>query len=167
MEWRTIVAFPDYAISENGQIKRLTPGCGTWPGRVLNHAVSRGYAHVSLRRDKETYNVRVHVLLCEAFHGPRPTLLHDAAHNNGTQLDNRSDNVRWATKSDNQIDRICHGTDIRGSAVYGAKLTERDVARIKRRLAQGARQIDLARAYDVSASTIHLISNGTTWRHVT
>lgn len=46
---------------------------------------------------------KVHHLVLEAFHGPRPTGLH-GCHNNGDPLDNRAGNLRWDTQSGNMRD---------------------------------------------------------------
>ena len=35
VEWRTIPSFPNYAVSNYGKVKRLTPGPRTQPGKML------------------------------------------------------------------------------------------------------------------------------------
>lgn len=52
----------------------------------------------------------IHVMVCEVFHGPRPTPQHQVAHINGDRLDNRAANLRWATPSENIADQVRHGT---------------------------------------------------------
>jgi hypothetical protein len=51
----------------------------------------------------------VHQLVLEAFVGPRPRGM-ESCHNNGNQTDNRLVNLRWDTKSENNLDRVRHGT---------------------------------------------------------
>ena len=34
-EWRRIPKFPDYAISQQGIVKRITPAAGTYVGKVI------------------------------------------------------------------------------------------------------------------------------------
>jgi hypothetical protein len=54
----------------------------------------------------------------------------------------------------------------RGAGNPKAKLTESDVRSIKRALASGVRQIDLARDYRVGFSTIAEIKSGRNWGHI-
>lgn len=54
----------------------------------------------------------------------------------------------------------------RGEQNHKAKLTENDVKRIKRALADGQTQASLARAHGVSSYTIRDIARGNTWKDV-
>lgn len=47
--------------------------------------------------DGAIHNIGVHVLVCRAFHGPRPSCRHTPDHINGNPADNRSCNLRWST----------------------------------------------------------------------
>lgn len=51
----------------------------------------------------------VHVLVLEAFIGPRPEGM-IACHNNGVANDNRAENLRWDTYGENNKDLVRHGT---------------------------------------------------------
>ena len=52
---------------------------------------------------------RVHRIICSAFHGKPPTG-HDVDHINGIRNDNRPENLRWASRSDNlRGARTAHG----------------------------------------------------------
>ena len=50
--------------------------------------------------NRKTY--RVHQLVCEAFHGPRPSPSHIVLHLNEEASDNRPENLRWGTRKENQ-----------------------------------------------------------------
>lgn len=54
-----------------------------------------------------------------------------------------------------------------GSKASKAKLTEDQVREIKRRLATGDLQKDIARDYGVTAPSIHAIASGKNWSHIT
>lgn len=53
--------------------------------------------------------VSVHILVCEAFHGPRRLGL-EVAHNDGNRLNASATNLRWATRLANIADKWLHGT---------------------------------------------------------
>lgn len=54
----------------------------------------------------------------------------------------------------------------RSIAQTGGQILEDDVRNIRRRLALGERQVDLAKEYRVDPSTISQIKSRTTWKHV-
>lgn len=51
----------------------------------------------------------VHALVCSAFHGPKSDPKLQVRHLNGDRLDNRPENLRWGTCSENMHDRVRHG----------------------------------------------------------
>ncbi|AEK09646.1 HNH endonuclease [Mycobacterium phage Mozy] len=59
----------------------------------------------------------VHVLVLEAFVGPRPEGM-NACHNNGIPNDNRVENLRWDTPSENNRDLIRHGTHVQARKTH-------------------------------------------------
>lgn len=55
-----------------------------------------GYPVVWL--DEKTGQIAVHILVCTAYHGPKPSPRHVVARNNRDRKDNRPENLRWDTK---------------------------------------------------------------------
>lgn len=111
---------------------------------------------------------RVHRLVCERVHGPPPSPDHDAAHSCGRGHMGcvNPQHLRWATKSENQMDRLAHGTDNRGEDHPLAVLTEAQVMEIwasRGRVTQRA----LAERYGVAVGTIGNIHRGATWGWLT
>lgn len=106
----------------------------------------------------------VHRVMCELVNGPSPSPQHDCAHTCGRGHLGCCNprHLEWKTKSDNQADRIRHGTMVRGSDTPNAKLTESDVLAI--RSANGIPQKDLAARYGVSRTTLSEIINHKKWR---
>ncbi|WP_181008468.1 NUMOD4 domain-containing protein [Sphingomonas montanisoli] len=159
-----------YEVSNLGRVRRdlNTPARGiSVPGHVLQRVdAGQGYDIVSLCRDGVTTNWRVHRLVLIAFCGPEPFDGAQACHNDGQPKNCALTNLRWASPIDNQADRVRHGTDCRGEAVYGAVLTEEKVRQIRARIAQRERNRPIAEDYGVSISTIHLIRHNRIWRHV-
>lgn len=108
-EWRVIPGFPDYEASSLGNIRRATPGRRKKPGSVLAQTAGR-YLYVGLfPRDGGKVIIQSHILIATAFHGPRPFEGAQVAHFDGDPLNNRAENLRWATGKENMADRARHG----------------------------------------------------------
>ncbi|HEY6965850.1 MAG TPA: HNH endonuclease signature motif containing protein [Burkholderiales bacterium] len=52
----------------------------------------------------------VHRLVCLAFHGAPTFENAEAAHRNGIKIDNRPENLRWLTRTENEREKMQHGT---------------------------------------------------------
>lgn len=141
----------------NGRINRLraTP-------LILAQVMKCGYRYVSLGTGIAK---RVNRLVLIAFHG-KPRKGDEAAHQDGDKLNNRSDNLKWMTTTENNRQRGEHGTQTRGSKINTAVLNEEKVAVIKDRLYRGERPYAIGREYGVHGDTISLIKNGRRWKHV-
>lgn len=189
-EWRTLSEFPDYAVSSEGRVKRVAPDYRGRAGHILKPHASR-YASLTLYLNRKPAVVLVHRLVCSAFHGDPPSLVHEVAHGDGNSLNNRAQNLRWATRIENEADKVGHGTSLAGraSAVpierrpYGerhgrytkpeatargeragrAKLTEGQVAAIRSdpRVAR-----EIAGDHGVTRALIQMIKANKIWRHV-
>lgn len=96
-----------YEVSDHGRV-RTAPGFGRVGfrkldprGRYANFCV---YVGPGKRR-----NYAVHVLVCEAFHGPKPEWATCVRHLNDEKRDNRAVNLAWGTGADNMQDAIRNG----------------------------------------------------------
>lgn len=179
--WRALQGFSAYEVSDDGQVRRATDH---WRLSALKagHIVPQwlikrtfvkktgditilGYMAVSIVPDgqRKPVNRLVHVLVANAFLPPRPSPKHQVAHCNGRRFENWAGNLRWATAAENQADRNEHGTSNRGSRHGMSKLTEDDVADIRRRILSGQGVTAIARAYGVGHPTISNIKTGKTW----
>ena len=124
---------------------------------------------VSLGSKQSVRKRGVHQLVCEAFHGMRPSGQHEVAHGDGNPANNSSSNVRWATRKENIADRYKHGTAIVGEAKVLAKLNDaavRDIRATYHRLFNRGACKELAKKYGVSISVISSIGRGHAWGHV-
>lgn len=101
----------------------------------------------------------VHRLLCEDTLGPPPAEGYEAAHSCGQGHKGCCNrwHLRWATQTDNQADRLLHGTDSRGEKNGCAKLTVGEVKGIRKLHSGGAKIPDLATKFNVSYATIRNI----------
>lgn len=99
--------------------------CLIWP-----HSRSpSGYAQ--LRMDGQLRDV--HLWACEDRHGPKPSPRHNVAHACGRGRGGcvNPAHLRWATRVENEADKIEHGTSNRGKNNGQAKLTEAEVREIR------------------------------------
>lgn len=158
-EARPIPGLPGYQAATDGRILGVRGG---WLKLFTN---PRGYLCFNVVRVGVHVQLRVHVAVCEAFHGTRPDGYH-VAHLNGDQKDNRATNLAWCTPEENEGHKRVHGTLRMGSRHPAAKLTEADVSEIRQALAGGIQGIELSRQYGVTRSVISQIKKRKTWRHV-
>ncbi len=133
IEWRTVPSFPDYEASSEAQIRRCTPlpirnRCIMRP--LPQRPSSRGYPRVALWVGRRKVRF-VHSLVCEAFHGPRPTASHEVAHWDGDVTNAKPSNLRWATKVENEADKVRHGSTRKGKPGKPQKLTSEQVREIR------------------------------------
>jgi hypothetical protein len=173
-EWKPIEGFSGYEVSSLGQVRSFRSRNGKGPlkevPRLLKQGSSKGkeYLRVGLSTQERVCCFSVHLLVLEAFHGPRPSPLHDSCHNDGNAKNNHATNLRWDTKQANADDRIRHGTQLRGEGINRAVLTETQVREIKTALPNWKRGMGrhFANKFGVSDSVIHSIKSGQTWSHI-
>lgn len=102
-------------------------------------------------------------LMLIAFVGPCPEGM-ECCHYDGNYRNNRLENLRWDTPSENSRDKIRHGTHNRGARCYIAKLTEEQVREIRTKYASGQYSMSmLGRMYGVALGTIFPIIHRRTW----
>ena len=173
LDIKAIPGFPDYAITNNGKVwskpRKDTIG-RFYNGRWLSlKEGSHGYFSVMLYKKNKKQRVCIHRLVLETFVGPCPPGM-EACHYNGNRLDNRLENLRWDTRSNNQLDAVKHGTSPglqnKGEKNNWAKLTDEKVRVIRYLRKVGFTLSDLAWQFDVHKMTISTICAGKTWRHI-
>lgn len=124
--WLPHPLYAFYDVSSDGRVRsigRFTPSKGgsqQWhAGRELRLHKSRGgYLGSVISIECRRTNFEVHVWVCEAFHGLRPTPDLQVRHLNGNKLDNRPENLQWGTSGENAADTRCHGTNPRWTMTH-------------------------------------------------
>jgi hypothetical protein len=162
--WKTVQACKAYEVSSLGRIRRILPGKRTKVGNIIRSEANTKYRTATLVFEGIRHYVQIHVLVCETFHGQKPSPNHQAAHLNGDKHDNRAENLCWATVAENHAHKNLHGTTRRGENGTGAKLTAADVAAIRNSFQSGkTKYVHVARAYGVHLTTIKRIVTRATW----
>jgi hypothetical protein len=171
-EWRQIPSYPGYFASRDGKIRGKR-------GRIMKPVSDKRfppgwYPRLTVQTEAGEKNVCVHVLVCEAFHGARPSSNHCVAHNDGNAAIVHADNLRWATYKENSEDMVRHGHSLVGEKNPRARLTESDVREIRRiyaaskidgRVKPGTRQ-ELAAQFCVNLTLIKDVVAHRSWRHI-
>jgi hypothetical protein len=162
--WRLVPWAPIYEVSNLGRLRRIG-GRYRLNGKCVGEDQRGKYITVTLSGRQ----IGLHRLVCETFHGPAPTPTHDAAHNDGNRRNNREDNLRWATRSENNRDQDKHGTRFRprGERSGHARLTEADIQIVIAMRGRGDLHREIAEHFDVCRTTISAVLNGYNWKHAT
>jgi hypothetical protein len=113
-----------------------------------------GHFSVFLRDEKHPngIGVPVHKIVMLTFVG-EPPVGTEVLHINSNPVDNQLTNLRYGTRSENQIDRYRF-------AGGGLKLSTDDVIEIRKQLERGRQQRQIAKQFGVSDTTIYYIKSG-------
>ena len=106
---------------------------------------------------------QAHIVMLELVAGLRPTPEHQAAHSCGNRACVNPQHLRWATQSENEMDKLLHGTHNRGERNSMAKLTAAQVLEIRSLLEQGMPQKEIGGLYGVSQFAVRHIKTGRRW----
>ena len=160
IEWRPIAEFPAYEVSNTGLVRGKA-------GVLTLRTDPKGYLFATLRQGK-THKRAVARLVAAAFIGPRPDGC-VVRHRDGIKSNNVPANLSYGTPTENEQDKRGHGTAPIGQHHPAAKLTEGQVADIRRRFIAyhpvhgGAA---MGREYGVSQNTVSKIVTGKLWPHL-
>lgn len=116
--WENIPGYEGYyQASNDGEIRglpRVVNG-GRWgkqfiPGGPIKQVTNKeGYRTAHLRMNEKRTKHLVRRLVVEAFLGPKPFDKAEIRHINDVKTDNRIENLRWGTRSENIQDREKNG----------------------------------------------------------
>ena len=103
--------------------------------------------------------------MCELAHGRAPTSKHESAHSCGNSWCFNPNHLHWATKIENEADKIIHGRVAKGERNGSAKLTNEIVRQVKGRISSENETINaIADSLGVCHKTIQRIKNQTRWK---
>ena len=125
------------------------------------------YPIVCIRIDGRRRWIRVHQLICDAFHGLAPSSKHVVRHLDGSQTNNRPSNLAWGTQTENMADMEAHGRRSRGESRPLAKLTEAGVRGLRKRYGKPGWDAKAeAETFGCTVGAIYLAVSRETWKHV-
>lgn len=181
--WKPVVGWEDsHEVSSTGRVrsidKEITTAHGVkrrYQGQMLTpylleykaQGYSRAFVKIGHCGKKET--VLVHRLVADAFcHKPEGCDV--VNHLDCNPMNNRADNLEWTTHKLNSEHAVSAGRyaarQPKGSQKWFAKLTERDVENIIRRLCNKEQQKAIADDYGIAHPAISNINRGLAWSHV-
>lgn len=104
-----------------------------------------------------------HRLMCVWANGPKPRARMEVAHSCGNRRCINPLHLRWATREDNQAERVIHGTSNRGERQWMSKLTREGVHEIRRLSVGGMSSYQIAAQFNVHSRTIRDAIARRTW----
>lgn len=174
--WKPVHGMEDrYEASNTGKIKGIFT-CNSHPfQRILATCLDeRGYEKVYIiGPNNKKLTTRVHILVCLAFIGPKPSELHTVNHKDGNKLNNKPENLEWMTKSEQMhhsykvLGNIA--TRPRGKGVHWRAVYSDDEVRLIRKLHKeglGYHRIRTALGNKTSWVPIQMIVKRKTYYHV-
>lgn len=169
MEQRRLASFlPDikdfYTITTDGDVYSDNSG----KMRTRNKAGTEYQIINFMKKDGTKKCYRLHRLVMMAFEPiPNPEEM-EVNHKDGNKKNNKFSNLEWCTSSENQKHAIRTGLQKprRGEKSNFSKLTEEDVLEVYSLHEQGRSDADIAEKVKCSASNIHSILSGKSWKYL-
>jgi len=153
--WARIPEFPDYAVSGDGEVMRITDGGpNAKSGLVLQTYIRNQYPAVNLYRNRKMFPHSVHRLIAKGFI-PNPENKPQVNHIDGNRLHSYYSNLEWYTSRENV--RHALNTGLRG------KLDRKSVAEIRRLREAGTPQAEIAQKFNIVPSHVSKICGGERW----
>ena len=161
-----------YKVSNTGKIRsldRIDRNGKSWEGRERKLTPDKdGYLDVMLCKDGKMLKCKVHRLVATTFLENTDDK-RTVNHIDGNKINNRVDNLEWATDSEQQKHAVTIGLRPKGEQCYNSKLTDDVVKEIRERRVTNPKlwtQSKLAEEYGVDQSQISRIIHRKLWTHV-
>lgn len=168
-----------YQITRSGKVRSLDKVVNCYPktkrtvkGRTLKPILGKiGYYYFQLSNNKSVRKSKyLHRLLALTFIS-NPNNYPCINHKDGNKRNNSLSNLEWCTHQQNMAHGFRTGLvpkmiNVKGEKGFSAKLKDRDVMAIKKRLKNGERIIDIAKDYPIKEGAISEIKAGRSWGHI-
>jgi len=158
MEWRNCPSLSGHEVSEYGHLRRtveLENHASRYPaGRECSYGLAgKGYPFYNIKVGDKRKNFYAHKLVAEAFVGVQPNGT-EVAHNDGNKLNCHYTNLRYATPTENNRDKIKHGTNTAGDSHPMVKLKTSQAEGVILMRELGHSQREIAEVYNVSQTAV-------------
>ncbi len=185
--WKEVLEFQAYEVSNLGNIRTrirqkrhgylIVPRDDPYRRSIAITPTKKGRLQAQLWRldangqlekpdgKPKKYAKTVHQLVATAFICPRPVGM-VCRHWDGNPKNNRADNLCWGTPSDNERDKIRHGTYQFGEKNPYAKLTPADILEIDRMGRLGIVHSRIAPMFNITRRHVGRIINRERWQHL-
>lgn len=133
-EWRNIIDFPDYEVSNLGNIRYVRNNIYHRKEKYKRPTPNqKGYLRYFLRKNKKTYTKYAHRLVAEAFI-PNIENKKEVNHIDGNKANNCVDNLEWVTPKENMQHAVKTGLIKSGieSPVYNRKYSKETLEKMKK-----------------------------------
>ena len=167
--WKDIKGYEGlYQVSNLGRVKSMDKevdngrGCYLKKGKILKQINNgAGRKQVFLYKDGKATNQHVYILVAESFIGERPKG-YDVCHLDGDCTNNKLSNLRYDTRSQNQIDLYRQG-----KKSGTGKLSIEQVLKIRQLYTTGKySQRELAEKFNVHQNNISRVINRKTYSYI-
>lgn len=157
-----------YEVSDQGNVRSYWSANGFLshePRPIKPAPSSNGYLGVAvgLFGDRKTHTV--HRCVLAAFVGPCPKGT-EVAHLDGNKANNRLDNLRYVSRSENHLHKRAHGTMYCGEKHHRSKLTAEQVKRIRQLHGDGFGSTTIGRMYGIARQHVQYIVRRKIWKSV-
>lgn len=141
-----ITGHPEYSVGECGCVFSKKSN------KTLKWQWSNGYPNVTLHTDGVSTQVFIHRVVAETFIGSRPNGS-QVRHLDGDKSNPHISNLKYGTGSENQQDRLEHGTHNRGERSGMSKITDDQAADMRKLYSRGGiTQRELGVMFGISRS---------------
>ncbi len=170
-EWRSIPDWPEYEVSENGDVRRVAPVIGAptskrpLPYLLKPARSSTGYMTFKFTRRSQSTTFHRHRIVALAFLGQPPFPKAEIAHLDGSRSNDHVSNLRWVTHKENEDHKIEHGTNYANERAHNAILSKATVLQMRREFTGQRGEIAaIARKHGIRYDTAYAAIKGRNWQ---
>ncbi|MEO5572004.1 MAG: NUMOD4 domain-containing protein [Bacteroidia bacterium] len=157
-----------YAVSTHGRVASFKENLAE--GAIISGTLNNGYLALKIKPGGKDLQMMIHRLVAEAFVKRKSSKHVFVSHLNYKKTDNRTANLRWATKEEmyehqQKSPNVIASRKARKSV--GLKLTIAKVKDIKRKIQSGKILMkEIAKQFKISEMQLYRIKRGENWSEV-